>query len=187
MNHAIEIPLPYSFNLLKHHLGYIRSFTAACRECKEGGVVAGLMEEVARIGSSVTDIYTGSLTVWNIIDEVAAAINSTGVRSPDNFGLWAGGGRGDFQLVRLHDSSSWILKYLGGQERYIHLFPARGSALSLRERGNSLKSAILLAINSFDASCTVEEINRIRKPAGLPPVRSAEYVGAIKRMLDLIC
>lgn len=187
MRPVIEIASPYSFNPLKHHLGHIRSFALAYRVRRGDIVDPGVLEEIARIGTSVTDIYTGSLTVPGIVEQVADTLASAGIAGEEDYAGWAGKGRGDFKTVRLSDSSLWVLKYLAGEDGYIHLFPARGSLLSAREKGNSLKSAILLAVHSFDSGCTLQEVNLARKLAGLSPVRSAEYVTAINRILDLIC
>ena len=57
---------PFLFNPLKHHLGFIREFINLNID-KNGSDLHDLAKDLKRLGKSVMDIYTGSLTIRNIL------------------------------------------------------------------------------------------------------------------------
>ncbi len=171
MDNYDEIVLPFSFNMLKHHMGYIHRFVISAGKDKENRLPE-IIREIKRVGSSVTDIYSGSLSPFDITTEAKEIISSYGIHSRDEFIACTGKGRSDHSIITLSDKSSWIIKPLAGHERYIHIFPSRGSLFTTREKGNSVKTTILLSLFGLDRNCTLQQLNEIRKLAGLPPVRS---------------
>ena len=70
MNLAIQIAQPVLFNPLKHHLGYIKDYIYHNSEYENDIKLTDIIRELKHLGTSVMDIYTGSLPVEIICNEV---------------------------------------------------------------------------------------------------------------------
>ncbi|MBK7710170.1 MAG: hypothetical protein IPJ37_03805 [Bacteroidales bacterium] len=78
------------------------------------------------------------------------------------------------------------LKYHDHLQRYIHIFPARGSRLTFRVRSNTLKSAILYYILVGKDFITADDLNRVRPLLGLSPVKDPVDSEAITEMIEIL-
>ena len=74
MKPEYAIPEPFQFNPLKHHLSYIKEFISGKLSEEEGIDVKTLVKEVRHIGTSVMDVYTGSLSVQEICSEITDSL-----------------------------------------------------------------------------------------------------------------
>lgn len=177
------IPEPFQFNPIKHHLGYIRVFIA---ESINSGDMQDLTRTIRHLGSSVMDIYSGDLSIRQILGEINGFLSSEDIGDKLNFSRWAGTGYPDYRIITLSDSSGWALKYYEGNARFVHLFPARSSPHTFRVKANTLKSAILyLAIVGKDY-ITGDDLNRSRAMAGLSPVKEITETAAISGMIEIL-
>ncbi|MFH0843625.1 MAG: hypothetical protein V1903_13545 [Bacteroidota bacterium] len=181
MSTGFEIPAPFQFNPLKHHLSYIREFVS--QKLPE---IRLLVKDLKRIGTSVMDIYTGSLSVKGICDEVLLYLESEKLMGYEVFAEWAGKDYGDFRMITLSDSSKWTLKFHDDRMRYVHLFPARFSPRSKRVKSNTLKSAILYYILIGKDFISADDLNRARALLGLSPVRDPADTEAITEMIEIL-
>lgn len=178
-----QIPEPFQFNPLKHHLAYIKDFSngdPGNDKAKE------LIREIKHLGTSVMDVYTGQLKIEEIIDEVRSILQSKGLLSVEKFSGWTGKNFSDFKIVTLSDSSQWTLKYYQGGLRFVHLFPARSSPHTFRVKANTLKSAILYNLIIGKDYVTGDDLNRTREIAGLSPVKEIAETEAISEMIEII-
>ena len=65
-----QIPEPILFNPLKHHLGFIREFIYQKTEGNPDSDSKNMIKELKHLGTSVMDVYTGSLLINEICNEV---------------------------------------------------------------------------------------------------------------------
>jgi hypothetical protein len=181
-----EIPEPILFNPLKHHLGFIREFIYLKTECNRDADKKKLIMELKHLGTSVMDVYTGSLLIDEICSEVIKFLKQKESSIKEVFAVWTGMKMNDFRIISLSDSSQWTLKYHDNNQRYVHIFPARGSQHSFRIKSNTLKSAILYYILIGKDFITGDDLNKVRPLLGLSPVKDAVDTEAITEMIEIL-
>jgi hypothetical protein len=182
----ILIPEPVLFNPLKHHLGYIREFVLAKTEGVNSNDQKLLVRELKHLGTSVMDVYTGSLPVTAICRETMFFLREKGMISKELFGNWTGKKMTDFKIISLSDGSQWTLKYNDSSQRFVHIFPARGSMHSFRVKSNTLKSALLYHILVGKDFITGDDLNRVRPLLGLSPIKDPTDTEAITEMIEIL-
>jgi hypothetical protein len=181
-----EIPEPVLFNPLKHHLGFIRKYINQKTEKNPDSIQKDLIQELKHLGTSVMDVYTGSLFVGEICSEVMAFLQERKLSGKYNFGDWTGTGIKDFRIISLSDVSQWTLKYHDSSLRFVHIFPARGSQHTLRVKSNTLKSALLYYILIGKDFITGDDLNKVRPLLGLSPIRDPSETRAITEMIEIL-
>lgn len=181
-----NIPAPFQFNPLKHHLGYIREFISEKVTYEKNQNIDKLVSELRRIGTSVMDIYTGMLSINEITAELENYLDTNLLLNGNAFAEWTGKNFDEFRIITLSDSSMWTLKYHNDSQRYIHLFPARLSPYTFRVKANTLKSAILFYILVGKDFIAERDLNSARKLLGLSPVRSTSDTEAINEMIEIL-
>ena len=82
------------------------------------------------------DVYTGSLPVNEICNEVIGFLKEKELSKSESFSGWTGTGMKDFRIISLSDGSQWTLKYHDNNLRFVHIFPARGSQHTFRVKSN---------------------------------------------------
>ncbi|HDZ41277.1 MAG TPA: hypothetical protein ENH59_06325 [Bacteroidetes bacterium] len=179
MHNWDNIPEPFNLNPLKHHLGYIRSFTSECSILSEEEIIKDIVPALRHIGTSVADIYTGSLHLEEIVSELNLLRKQEDILSQKSFMEWIAQSKKDYRKFRLSDSSLWVLKYLDDKQRYFHIFPGRNIELTARSRGNSLKTAILYTILYDKGDILFSDLNSVRKMLALSPLRNIESASSI--------
>jgi hypothetical protein len=186
MNAEFQIPEPFQFNPLKHHLLYIREFVS-CKLSQEKGIdIKRLVREIKQIGTSVMDVYTGGLTVNEICKEITGFLDSERLAGHKIFSEWTGKNFRDFGTITLSDTSIWMLKFHNDELRYVHLFPARSSPHSFRIKANTLKSAILYYLIIGKDFISTDDLNRGRALLGLSPVKDAAEAEAITDFIEIL-
>lgn len=181
-----QTPEPILFNPLKHHLGFIRDFVNSRTEDERKSSDNDLIKELKHLGTSVMDVYSGTLSVGNICKEVLKYIFEHRLSDKKVFSSWAGLNPDDFRVVPLSDGSLWTVKYHNSISRFIHIFPARGSRYSFRVKSNTLKSALLYYIKVGKDYITGDDLNRVRPLLGLSPVRDTIDTEAIVEMIEIL-
>jgi hypothetical protein len=184
MYHEPDIPEPFVFNPLKHHLGYIRRFVYS--GCEAGRDTAGILKELRHIGSSVMDVYTGTIEPVTLLGEITRYLGQEGKLSRDAFAGWAGPDPDDFKLATISDNSTWTLKFHDNGRRFIHVFPARSGPRSFRIKANTIKTAILYYIFIGRDYITSADLNRARSLLGLSPVKDPAETRAITAMIEIL-
>lgn len=183
---GINIPEPFQFNPLKHHLSFIREFISLEIKNDTPDRRKNIVRQMKHIGTSVMDIYTGTLSVNGILEEVRSYLSAENLISPEAYPAWTGRHFSDFKIIPLSDGSHWMLKYHDQENRHVHLFPARSSPHTLRVKANTLKSAILYIILAGKDFITDEDLNMSRAMAGLSPVKEVAESEAIYEMIELL-
>jgi len=183
-----EFPIqePILFNPLKHHLGFIREFIYQKTEGKENGDQKKMIKELKHLGTSVMDIYTGSLPVNVICDEVLRFLEEKELSEKERFSKWTGIEINDFKIISLSDGSQWMLKFHENSQRFVHIFPARGSQHTFRVKSNTLKSALLYYILIGKDFITGDDLNRVRPLLGLSPIKDPVDTEAITEMIEIL-
>jgi len=185
MNADFQIPGPFLFNPIKHHLGFLRDFISLHIDRKTVDTIS-LTRDINHIGSSVMDIYTGSLSINNICSETAEFLKSKDIFIPKKFAGWTGINAECFRIVRLSDGSQWTIKYHNNPERYVHIFPSRNSQHTFRVKSNTLKSALIYLILIGKDLVTGDDLNVVRPVLGLSPVKNSIDTEAILEMIEIL-
>ena len=182
------VPEPLVFNPLKHYLRYIRNFVNLnIRACSGSEWDSKkLIKELKHTGTSVMDIYTGTMSLDQIFDEVNDYLITRHLLKKDSFASWAGINPNNFKITSLSDGSQWTLKYRENEKRYVHIFPARLSPYTFRVKANTLKSAILYLIIIGKDYITEDDLNRARALTGLSPVKDVTETEAVTEMIDIL-
>ena len=153
---------------------------------KDRTQVNDLSKELKMIGTSVMDVYTGSLSVDEICEEITGFLNSRNLNKQELFSEWTGKKFNDFRTITLSDTSQWILKYHNDKSGYVHIFPARLSPLSFRIKSNTLKSAILFIVLIGKDYISAQDLNRARRFMDLSPVKDPRETEAIIEMIEIL-
>jgi hypothetical protein len=181
-----QIPEPVLFNPLKHHLGFIREVMLESAESIHEADQRGIIKELKHLGTSVMDVYTGSLAISEICSEVMSFLKEKRLTAEIHFSLWAGTKAREFRIISLSDDSQWTLKYYDNVRRFVHIFPARGSSHSFRVKSNTLKSAILYYIIIGKDFITGDDLNKVRPLLGLSPIKDPVDTRAITEMIEIL-
>jgi hypothetical protein len=181
-----QIPEPFLFNPLKHHLGYIKEFTNQMIDTESENNIINLTKELKHLGSSVTDVYNGKLHINKICGEVEYCLQNKRILTSESFSLWTGAGTNDFRIISLSDGSEWALKFQNNIQRYVHIFPARNSQHTFRVKANTLKSALLYHILIGKDFISGYDLNRVRTLLLLSPVKDTIDTEAITEMIEII-
>jgi len=196
MKSDVQIPEPFLFNPLKHHLGFIRGYAVGRAESVSGAPVLrdnynstfirDITKELKHLGTSVMDVYSGSIPVGEICRETEEQLKERNLLGKEYFSLWAGTEATDFRLITLSDSSQWMVKFNINETRYIHFFPARYSPHTFRVKSNTLKSALLYHILIGKDFITADDLNRVRPLLGLSPVKDPADSEAVTEMIEML-
>ena len=140
MNADNQIPEPFLFNPIQHHLGFIKNFTNFNADNAITDIQS-LTRDIKHVGRSVMDIYTGLLSIRSICIEAEGFLKKNSITGRESYSVWTGTTVDSFRTISLSDESQWTLKYHDNPLRYIHIFPARNSRHTFRVKGNTRKSA----------------------------------------------
>jgi hypothetical protein len=180
-----QIPEPFLFNPMKHHLGFIREYVTLRAEERDSQI-ADTSRDLKHLGTTVMDVYKGSLSVRNICAESEAWLKQNGILKSEHYADWIGNKGNGFRIITLSDGSEWTLKYNYNKFRYIHLFPARNSPHTFRVKANTLKSAIVYNILIGKDFVTSDDLNSVRPLVGLSPVKDPIDTEAILEMIEIL-
>jgi hypothetical protein len=183
MKDEFQIPEPLLFNVLKHHLGYIRSFI---EKHSDNNAENNLLKELKHIGTTVMDVYSGSLAIRDICRETADYLSKHKLSNIEKFVAWTGNSAESFRIITLSDDSEWTMKFQNDHSRFAHIFPARNSVHTFRVRGNTLKSAVIYLILIGKDKITGDDLNKVRPMLGLSPVKDEIEAEAIVEMIEII-
>ncbi len=172
------------FNKLKHHLGTIATFVR-----QNAGKSKFAANEVLKIGHSVSDVYTGILSVENILEEIAEYLQNMNCTNIEQYGKWIYSGGEDYRLLKLSDSSEWTLRIGEKENKFVHVHPCRNQNLTIRLNASTLKTAILFLVSFYGQEHIdlKEKINEVRvKYLTLPPIKSIESSEKLIEIISLI-
>lgn len=185
MNTEYQIPEPFLFNPIKHHLGFIKDFINLNID-KPSTDIQSLTRDIRHIGTSVMDIYKGSLPVGNICIEAEEFLKKKDILTSERFSIWAGTKTECFRIFALSDGSQWTLKFHDNPQRFVHIFPARNSRHTFRVKSNTLKSALVYTMIIGKDLVTGYDLNKVRPLLGLSPVKDAIDTEAILEMIEIL-
>jgi hypothetical protein len=185
MNADYQMPEPFLFNPLKHHLGFIKEFINLNIDKLESDFLS-LTKDLKHLGRSVMDIYTGSLSIRNIYSEVEEFLKKKNILRRESFSFWTGTKIDCFRIITLSDGSQWTLKFHDNPQRFVHIFPARNSRHTFRVKSNTLKSALVYNIMIGKDLVTGVDLNKVRPLLGLSPVKDPIDTEGILEMIEIL-
>jgi hypothetical protein len=185
MNTDYQIPEPFLFNPLKHHLGFIKNYINLNIDDNSTDILS-LTRDIKHIGRSVMDIYTGSLSIRRIFKETEEYLKLNNIFERERYSEWAGLKTDCSRIISLSDGSRWTLKYHNNPMRFVHIFPARNSQHTFRVKANTLKSALIYNIIIGKDLVTGDDLNKVRPLLGLSPVKDPIDTEAILEMIEIL-
>ena len=164
MDYELLIPEPLLFNCWKHHLGFIKEELSIVR-IKDEKDLKDFIKKLNVMGNSLSDLYTGLMSVQQIINHIIKNINELNVNDESSYKVWLHNENRDYKIIKLSDDSTWALRHGNEKKRYIHIHPARYSVHSIRVKSLSLKTASLLILwikNFGGATEDIKLLNQLR-------------------------
>jgi len=157
------------FNELKHHLHFIINYV--------GQYQPNLIEDLQTIGSSLTDVYTGNLTVVNIKHQIINYLHKNHIFYSDDYCKWINEDK-CYRIVKTEDNTNWILRISDNKEKIIHIHPGRDGKNIFRVKGETIKTAIAFVYYKNYEKQSIElnkdVINDIRIKLNISPVKHFE-------------
>lgn len=186
ITNADIVPPPFTFNPLKHHLGYIRNLinTTITEQSEEK-----FLSLINGIGPQLTDIYLGGYSLPQILQSIKSQLCNLRSFEKETYEIWGDNSGKHYNFLELDDNSKWTFRLGEKEGRYIHFHPAR-LGCSVRMRGTTLKTALALKIIAKEKTALYSDtdyINTIRKNAlNLSPIKDVKHFTAIRKIMDLI-
>jgi hypothetical protein len=179
----------FSFNAYKHHLLFVRHLINDLSEKKISRNIISFLDEIRQIGNNVMDLYSGNLTVKEILKEVENHVNPFRYDDKRDYKQWMG--NPDYKTLKLSDNSYWILRVGLKDEAFIHIHPARYGEHITRLTGSAWKTAMAVALikNKIPANHAdmLSGINFVRtNHLDLPPVKKIIPGSNLERALKLL-
>jgi hypothetical protein len=187
MESGNSISNPVRFNPWKHHYRWVMDRLKEALDSKDCNLTKDeFVDRIKLINSNYIDIYTGSLSIATIEEEVFTLLEQGGILTHSDFtNLIQPTG---FLLLTLSDQSVWVLREGLNDIQYIHIHPARTTPLAVRVDGNSWKTVLLAALLYPEIPMPdVYLINSIRKfMLNLSPVKISSSLPRIQKALWLL-
>jgi hypothetical protein len=185
MNAEYQIPEPFLYNPLKHHLGFIKGFINQNID-SSGLEIHEIIKELRHIGTSVMDVYRGNLSIEAIIREISAILYQMRISDRLAYLKWTEANEDNYMKLSLSDGSQWALKNHDDPHRYVHFFPARNSDLTFRIKANTLKSAMIYILMIGKDLVTASDLNKVRRQLRLSPIKDSAEAQAIMEMIEIL-
>lgn len=179
----MSLELPFIFNALKHHLGYVRCFI---EKTPPATPLPELRRLLLPVGAAQFDFYTGQLPPDAIIAEVQELLRQQSIFSLAAYKRWLGAQQG-YGLVQLSDASLWVLRLGNQADRWVHLHPGRHARYTIRLKAPLLKQAIVLCILQLEVNAVSPAVlNAIRQELLLPPVALHQPLNNLINLVQMI-
>ncbi|WP_347159512.1 hypothetical protein [Pontibacter chitinilyticus] len=180
------MPEPILLHPLKHHLGYLQAYVSESEDLP----VAKLAADLLSIGNaSQLDVYTGTLSVQQIADEVILYLQQYGLLAPAAYHLYLSAEGATYRLLTLSDGTDWVLRWGEVAGRHVHLHPARYALHTIRVKANALKTAAAVSIASRRLKVVPDLplCNQVRAEwLLLPPVKIFNEADSTTRLVALL-
>ncbi|RJP72725.1 MAG: hypothetical protein C4539_03170 [Ignavibacteriales bacterium] len=179
---------PVLLNLWKHHLGFIIGNIV---KTKSEADLEIIRTNLLKIGGSQMDLYIGSLTPENILDQVYSFIQSNQLTTKENYQSWLSSDSGkEYSQFSLSDKSDWTFRLGNEEDKFVHIHPSRYSPNTIRIKATVLKTAILVFsfLNFKNGSyIDINLINRLRKEyLEESPLKTVEFKKGLGKFLDFL-
>lgn len=174
--------IPILYNALKHHQSFVEDFIHGF----EGDEIQ-LKKDILCIGDSLMDLYTGTLTIENIEQEVLDQLECKNTLESKVYEKWLKSNMG-FQTLKLSDQSEWVLRLGLEKDKYVHIHPARYAVNTIRVKATALKTsiAVVIFIKKEKVSFSLELLNQIRvQQLDLSPIKKIAKNGQIDTLLRM--
>lgn len=180
-------PLPFLFNALKHHLGFIKGFIGLAKS--KSFSHEEINSHLVKVGKSMIDIYHGALEQTEIINEMSNYLISKKCYEITAYHQFITTAPKKYRTIDLSDGSNWTLLLGNTQQRYIHIHPSRASLFTVRAKATALKAAIFILIYYSEvpvSSALVKLANDVRmRFIGESPIKNEAYTKGLQRVLNL--
>lgn len=143
---------------LKHHLPTLADFV---REAYTQAAEQ-FMPAIKTLGASQFDLYTGAMSVQDIISHSLLQLRQEGICTRQTYGHWIDAHNG-YATLSLPDGSGWTLRYID-HERFVHLHPSRYALHTTRIKANAMKTicCYMLTYGWQAAAPHITQLNEVR-------------------------
>jgi hypothetical protein len=174
------------FNCWKHHLNFVLEQISATRDnSNHSGLFHNALSELAAIGNNTFDLYTGSLTVESIHEQIHLYLTQNSLTTPEQYNTWLG--PVGYKEIKLSDQSGWVLRFGTQTNKYVHVHPSRSGRFTKRFKGSSWKIALLFLLQNRNTNdINLSQINSIRLSLGLSPVKKITPQSDVQHVLSFI-
>jgi len=181
-----NVPEPFIFNSLKHHLGYIRYFI---RE-SSGRSPSRLRSDLKIIGHSRIDLYTGEMHPLEIADHFSELLQIQDLSARRKYKDWIAASNKRYQILTLNDGSRWTFRMGQKSKRHVHIHPARYSPFVTSVKALPLKTAIATLSNNLVPSnqeLDLSLVNQVRTEIlGVSPLKSLKRDAGLSEIVSEI-
>ncbi len=167
------------FHYFKHHLTYIKAWMQNNSSLNPGAITA-----IKTLGNSQLDMYSGQLSVNNILEEVSSHLQAGGINDIIEYRQWIDDG---FRLCTLSDGAGFTLRFIN-HEKFAHIHPARHTPHALRIKANALKSMICyMLLTNNNEPINIKLLNEIRQQyLQLSPVAAYSEINEMEKVFRLL-
>lgn len=183
----MRIPVPYTFNIIKHYLTGARELCRKAAKSKEQE--HQFLEEMNKTGSNLLDVYTGNLELQDITKDISGQLKKLNAYSRE--GLNKHLKNKEYIVLKIIDESHWIVRIGNDENRYIHIHPGRTGKHVKRFHSNAWKTALFMFYLKMAYNHeinTLEDINQIRvSHLQLSPMKRLKSNSRIMKAYETIC
>ncbi|MCK6513363.1 hypothetical protein L6R29_25830 [Myxococcota bacterium] len=181
------VPLPLLLNAQKHHIEALRGLIEQAVSLGEEGLDK-MAEALVPLGQGLMDFYHGPLSLEAVCSMLKGHLLSEGVEDAERCKAWIAQ-EGTYRTVELEaDRSVWVF-FVGDEERFAHVHPARYSPHTTRIRANTLKTVVMAIAHAAqeDEDCRdIGVINFVRaRWLALSPLQNLEASAALETTFQL--
>lgn len=179
----------FSFNGLKHHLNFTKEYFENKRFLFGANSASrDFLDELKTVGTNITDIYIGLMSIRNIFDEISCNLKYNNHYDYSEFiKLFI---NSDYHKIEISDGSIWIIRMGKKKSEYIHIHPARAGNHTIRFPANTWKTALLcyhFHLNDSEFEFNLGTINYLRTSyLELPPVKRINQESNILEAFNLL-
>jgi hypothetical protein len=179
---AVEFS-PVTFNPYKHHLGFLKQKINDWRLLSWEEVE----QKILCIGTNLTDVYYGRLSVGQIYNEVKEFANQEGLTHAGKLADWLG--NEEYRKIMLSDKSLWVVRQGLDPDYFLHIHPAKNSIFTFRIRASTLKTVVALKVFGLpeqEELLKLQVVNHVRSEMlKLSPIKKLEHGKGISRIWSL--
>lgn len=180
MTFADTIPLPVKFNPFKHHWRFFTHYT-------HKRPLAEVIKSLDAVCNNYIDFYTGLLSPPEVCNQVVNLLKQARHFQMNSFEQWLAEVK-YYRVLSMSDESQWIVRRGEEEERYIHIHPARTGPHTIRIKGSTLKTVVMMRqfINIHGDELNLEVVNAARRQIGLSPVKSLHRHKGFMKCYDMM-
>lgn len=153
----MNVPLPYTCNIIKHYLLGAKELCRIAAKSKEEE--HRFLMEINKIGSNLLDVYTGNLKLLAIIGCISEQLKKLNAYYIEDLVELLK--KREYLVLKINDESHWIVRLGDDTTRYIHIHPARTGKHVQRFHSNAWKTALVMYWMQLSKGMDVNSLTQV--------------------------